>query len=217
MKTINKTFLFVMFVTLFTNIAISQKRGRGVYDYEGNYYHSIKVGETEWMTENLKTNFFSNGESLKSESSSEVKVFQPIDSTSAEGNYYTWSAITDPRNVCPTGWRVPTISDWDALVSKFGGQDIAAIELKSSYSEYWNNPIFEANNYSGFSAIPEGFVNENGSYSNIGKYGYWWSITEKDNEVAWGMEIGHNQNESYKGFANKKDGLSVRCVAKPSK
>lgn len=216
MKTINKSFLFVIFVTLFTNIAISQKRGRGVYDFEGNYYHSIKVGETEWMTENLKTKFFSNGEAIQSDSNSRV-VFEPLKNSNTEGNYYTWNVITDSRNVCPTGWRVPSIADWDALTSKFGGQDVAAIDLKSSYTEYWNNPIFEATNYSGFSAIPEGFVNENGSYSNIGKYGYWWSTTEKDSDVAWGMEIGHNQNQSYKGFANKKDGLSVRCISRATK
>jgi uncharacterized protein (TIGR02145 family) len=176
---------------------ISQRRGAGVTDVDGNFYKTIRVKKTEWMADNLRTLHYSNG--------------QVIESNSGIG-FYTWLEITNDQGVCPIGWRVPSNKDWDELADYFGGGDVAAIDLKDNWDKSWMVSYQEATNYSGFSAHPHGYLNENGKLNNKGKYAYWWSSEAAEEETAWGREIGFNQDILYKGYASKKDGLSVRCV-----
>jgi uncharacterized protein (TIGR02145 family) len=68
------------------------------------------------------------------------------------------------------------------------------------------------NNSSGFAGLPGGFRSSNGTFYNIGNYGYWWSTTESDASFAWNRYlINYNVNvlrlNYYKGF-----GYSVRCL-----
>jgi uncharacterized protein (TIGR02145 family) len=196
MKTISTT-LFIAVIAFSANIVISQRRGAGVTDVDGNFYKTIRVKKTEWMADNLRTLHYSNG--------------QAIESNSGIG-FYTWLEITNDQGVCPIGWRVPSNKDWDELADYFGGGDVAAIDLKDNWDKSWMVSYQEATNYSGFSAHPHGYLNENGKLNNKGKYAYWWSSEAAEEETAWGREIGFNQDILYKGHASKKDGLSVRCV-----
>ena len=39
--------------------------GLGVYDIDSNFYKTVKIGETEWMAENLRVSRLTNGEKIK--------------------------------------------------------------------------------------------------------------------------------------------------------
>ncbi len=206
MKTrFNSQLIFISMI-FFANIVISQRNHKSVSDYDNNIYSVIKVGKQEWFAENLKAIHYNNGDLIEVNDNSTKEIY--IDNEV----YYTWSVINDSRNVCPDGWRVPTNEDWNYLENKFGGQELAAIDLKVDGDNYWGSDFLIATNYSGFSALPSGYVNELGVKSNVGKYGYWWSSNSKDETTAWGREIGFNKNTVYNGFANKQDGLSIRCM-----
>ena len=43
--------------------------GLGVYDIDSNFYKTVKIGETEWMAENLRVSRLTNGEKIKFSSS----------------------------------------------------------------------------------------------------------------------------------------------------
>lgn len=37
------------------------------------------------------------------------------------GYLYNGNAVLDERNICPSGWHVPTDSDWENLIKTLGG------------------------------------------------------------------------------------------------
>ena len=203
-STILKLNLFFVFIII-TNLVLSQ-RLKEVIDIDSNVYHVIRIGKTEWMTENLKTLHFSNGDTILDK---HLSVNNPNGLFS--GKYYTWSVVNDERNVCPTGWKVPSDQDWFYMENKLGGEDIAAIDLKSDLKGIWDDFDYSDFNASGFCAYPIGYVSENGKLSNVGIHAYWWSSTEQNEKQAIGRAIGVNEDNVYKGFADKKDGLAVRC------
>ncbi len=44
---------------------------------------------------------------------------------------YNWFAVIDERGLPPKGFRIPSQKDWSALIDFCGGENIAAINLKS--------------------------------------------------------------------------------------
>ena len=200
MKTsINNIFITILMLIM-ANVGFTQRKNRMVQDVDGNKYQTVRIGNLDWMSENLRTAHFSSGES----------ILESFVSKYDNNIYYSW--ITTTKDVCPLGWRIPSNDDWDAMENLFGGEDVAGVSLKSDNEDSWGIFALMASNSSGFSAQPSGYVNELGKLNNKGKFAYWWSSSDKDSETAWGREIGFNQKQVYKGYASKKDGLSIRCV-----
>ena len=71
----------------------------------------------------------------------------------------------------------------------------------------WNG-----DNESGFTGLPGGSRDNDGSYSSVGSYGYWWSSTEYNTYYAWSRYLSTNRGYASRGSSSKKDGLSVRCL-----
>ena len=53
----------------------------------------------------------------------------------------------------------------------------------------WFAPNEGATNESGFTALPGGFRDFNGTFYGIGDYGGWWSSSEGDTSLARGRRI----------------------------
>ena len=95
------------------------------------------------------------------------------------GALYNYYAVTDPNELCPTGWHVPTDCEWMYLENTLG---LTAVEqqatgargsnqggmLKSINS--WAAPNTWATNNSGFSGFPSGTNNDNSDYFYRGQY-----------------------------------------------
>lgn len=93
------------------------------------------------------------------------------------GKLYNWYALNNPRGLAPEGWHIPSDIEWNALIDYLGGKDLAGKKMKSTTG--WNedgNGI----NESGFSGLPSGFRHHLGTFSFIGRYGFWWSFSEDD-------------------------------------
>lgn len=91
-------------------------------DYE---YTTAIIGNLEWMTENLRTTRYANGDAIKTGLSNSqwantregaYAVYNNEDRMlAAYGRLYNFYAVHDPRGICPPGWRVPTHTEWDEL------------------------------------------------------------------------------------------------------
>jgi uncharacterized protein (TIGR02145 family) len=122
------------------------------------------------------------------------------------GKYYNWYAMTDTRNVCPTGWHVPSYDEWLLLANNLGGVSVAGGKMKSISG--WNLPNNGATNESGFSALGVGWRSSDGSFYSLGEYGYYWINMENPHSrnlrngnatLGWGPE-------------DTRSGVVVRCV-----
>lgn len=204
-----------------------------VTDIDSNIYHTLKIGSQVWMRENLKTTRYSNGDligtttDISGESTSKYQWPCNNDENyvATYGRYYTWYAVTDIRNVCPTGWHVPSDDEWRVLTNYLGGEVVAGGKLKESGTSHWLSPNLgwqqadttlrqiDATNESGFTALPAGVRFNTGHFQFLGELTYWWTSTGYYQSIAaiyWYLEY-------YNGLflnlrSNKADAFSVRCI-----
>jgi len=193
-------------------------------DQEGNVYKTIVIGTQEWMAENLKTSIYRNGESISNVVEAVEWWSQTI--TGAWCNYnndsqyecpygklYNWYAVADSRNLCPTGWHVPTNIEWTILTDFAGGGNVVGGKVKSAGLQYWAAPNQSASNETGFSSIPGGArYGDPTYYGGIGIQVLYWSATERDDELAYYFFSQAYSGQGGLAFGDKPGGFSVRCL-----
>ncbi|MBW6479540.1 MAG: fibrobacter succinogenes major paralogous domain-containing protein [Bacteroidales bacterium] len=92
-----------------------------------NTYGTVKIGDQIWLTENLRTVVYNNGDSILSgrgignySNYNEPRFYFYYDDDTTHlpeyGKLYTWYVATDPRGVCPPEFRVPDIMDFNELI-----------------------------------------------------------------------------------------------------
>ncbi|MFN5325355.1 MAG: fibrobacter succinogenes major paralogous domain-containing protein, partial [Bacteroidota bacterium] len=224
------------------NVTVCSGGGGGgtgtVTDIDGNTYNTVQIGTQEWMQENLKTTKYKNGDVIPTnlnntqwQSTTQGAWAYYNDSSQYNniyGKLYNWYAVADARGVCPTGWHVPTDSEWNVLVKQLDPQ---ADTTDSSYSQsliaggfmkavgdlqsgtgLWQSPNYGATNSSGFTGLPGGDRNLYGSYLYIGYYGYWWSASEILTDYAWYRSLDYSDAFVYRNAYFKRLGFSIRCL-----
>ena len=177
------------------------------------------------MKENLKVTKYRNGNvigtttpdtlDISSESTPKYQwaAYNGNDSNVATyGRTYTWYVVTDSRNVCPTGWHVPTDAEWTTLTDYLGGESVAGGKMKEVGTAHWYSPNTGADNSSGFTALAGGNRNPDGPFLNFGFHGYWWSSTVYDVNNAWNRNLGCYDSIIVREGHLNSFGFSVRCV-----
>ena len=193
-----------------------------VTDIDGNTYRTIVIGNQEWMAENLTVEHYANGDPIPNVTNSGQWAGL---STGAwcyynndpqfecpYGKLYNCYTVADPRNVCPTGWHVPTDAEYTILTNYLGGVQLVGGKMKSTGLQYWLNPNYAATNESGFSGLPGGYRNNGGPFYNFGSYGHWWSSTEYLAANAWSRGLYYDGGVVDRGNSSKRSGFSVRCL-----
>ena len=193
-----------------------------VYDIDGNAYDTVHVGSQVWMKQNLKTTKFNNGDAIpdyvsnSAYSNLTTAAYSNYnnDTTTASiyGKMYNWYAVNDSRGLCPSGWHVPTDSEFLALTTYLGGDLIAGGKLKETGLTHWASPNAGASNNTAYTALPGGYRNTNGSYANLNYYCYYWSANESTSDFSWYYYLSYNYTTFNRNDNNKKLGHSVRCL-----
>lgn len=191
-------------------------------DIDGNEYSTVKIGNQLWMAENLKVTKYNDGAAFlynvtdndqwtKIEIGAYCLYGNNINYRETYGALYNWYAV-ETGKLCPAGWHVPFDSEWVELTNFLGGEDIAGGKLKESGTIHWAEPNTGANNQTGFSALPGGIRNgDNGTFSDLGYSGYWWSRTG-GTSAAWLRALRCRDANFHFDIGNKTFGCSVRCV-----
>lgn len=84
------------------------------------------------------------------------------------GKLYNWYAVIDSRGLCPTGWHVPSDAEWTTLTDYLGGTSIAGGKMKETSTTHWISPDSGATNESGFTGLPGGNRNSDGTFLFLG-------------------------------------------------
>lgn len=196
--------------------------GTGVTDIDGNNYKTIKLGTQEWMAENLRTTKYANGNIITNGSGNEFSsgttnglwcYYENNNSyNNSYGKLYNWYAVNDSRNLCPTGWHIPSNNEWNILINYLEGYSGAGGKLKEAGTTHWNTPNLNANNESGLTALPGGARTYLNTNEVMGLRGFYWSSTQWNTTDAYRIELLYSQASAQLAAFPKANGISVRCI-----
>jgi uncharacterized protein (TIGR02145 family) len=149
------------------------------------------------------------------------------------GYLYNWYAVkgiasigsTTYKNICPSGWHVPSDSDWNKLV-KFihSGADTTTIpSADGSFSQSStaggklkkNDALWTTNTGTddfGFSALPGGYRNFDGGFTSIRSIAFFLSADQYNGSNANGRFMLSNDGSVRRNTPTKSFGGSVRCL-----
>ena len=193
-----------------------------VTDIEGNIYVTVKIGNQWWMAENLRATRFNDSTPipLVTDSAAWGKFATPACcyyNNDASGNkkvygpLYNWYAVKTGK-LAPAGWHVPTLEEWNILVDNYFGYTWAGEYLREEGNIHWNASLSMANNKSGFTALPGGERENDGSFYGLhNRGGFWSSTTSGDVTVKVLLLRYDNIGVDFIDY-HKFCGLSVRCI-----
>ena len=194
-----------------------------ITDIDGNIYSTVSIGMQVWMAENLKVTKYNDGTSIPLVTSSSDWTYYATpgycwysnDELSYKKSYgalYNWYSVNTGK-LCPTGWHVPTDSQWTILTNYLGDISLAGEKLKEEGTANWNVPNTGATNETKFSALPGGYRSfSSGTFFSIKVSGCWWSSTENNGIASWVRAIFNNSSAVSILSAEKGYGESVRCI-----
>jgi|GEM_PF-1870066 len=203
-----------------------------VTDNEGNVYHGIHVGTQSWLVENLRTKHYNNNESIPTPSNPNVDLtYFPsanyiwnVDNDPANayvyGRLYTWNAAMDSRGICPAGWKLPSISDWQTLLTYVKNNSSTSQTKALASSGLWyddpdapeNTPSYNisTNNESGLLIFPSGIRHTEGSFEGLWGVSFLWSSEIQDG-LHYAYSIGNSTNVDGSLY-DAQEGFSIRCM-----
>jgi len=185
-------------------------------------WQPLTIGEQVWMLKNLNVDHYRNGDTIPEVRDSARWGYRNTGAWcyfnndpalgAIYGKLYNWFAVNDSRGLAPAGWHVPSDAEWTKLSTYLGVDWVAGGKMKETGTSHWESPNTGATNKSGFSALPGGVHCSDGTFTDIGRYGYWWSSMEGNAIIAlyrylyyYYASIGSSAN--YKTY-----GYSVRCI-----
>lgn len=158
-------------------------------------YKTIRIGNQTWMAENLA--YFPYSSSLDSYENG-IWVYgytgTNLEAAKNDGNYsnvgclYSWGvANSDQGNgvdICPQGWRMPTVNDWQEL------EDYVFTNSRTDLLFNGN----EANGNAGLGFVATGYKKHK-NFDGWGRIVRYWSSTRYENNANC-FEINVNQSQS---------------------
>lgn len=170
-------------------------------------YKTIKIGEQEWMAENLSFQTTSGSWFIWNSKSEGDKY----------GRVYTFDAAIE---AVPAGWHLPSDEEWKELELYLGLSE-AEVENTGIRGSDQGNKLKSTSGWAengngtnafGFGALPGGFRTSFGSSLANEYYGLWWTATAADSSTAWFRMIQSSNTGIIRNLAYKEEAYSVRCI-----
>jgi uncharacterized protein (TIGR02145 family) len=119
---------------------------------DGNVYRTITIAGVTWMAENLKYKAKTGAFYFDNDSNNMLQY----------GVLYDWKTAL---NSCPAGWRLPSGSEFQALINHF--------DQKETWGRTATDP-------SSFGIQLGGMQDYEGTFSEMNESGYYWTSTDYD-------------------------------------
>ncbi len=131
------------------------------------------------------------------------------------GGMYNWvemmgwpDSTSNPQQICLTGWHIPSLNEFNTLISYLGGSSVAGGKLKETGEEYWTNN-YNATNSSGFSAYGGGLRST--YYSLLKTDGRYWTSSTSGNN-AYHLRLRASTADTSTPTLPTSNAISVRCI-----
>ncbi len=207
-------------VLLFTVLSCSGiLNAQTVTDYEGNVYNTVTIGTQTWMSDNVRSTKYADGTDVNPQYMSPCNGDNST--VTALGYLYTWPAMMkeatteSAQGICPTGWHVPSLSEYNILINYLGGSSVAGKKMKSTNLTYWDDITYNDNS-SGFNAHGGGHQNSD-IYFYYRSQAKFWTSTE-DGTDAKEIQIQSSGPYLFNLYGSSKTAIksSCRCVKNSS-
>ena len=186
---------------------------------DGETYRTVKIGDQEWMVDNLRFKPAGEGSYAPNNEESNVKTF---------GRLYTWTTMLDIpaefteqtpardlemyhkmreknyQGLAPEGWHIPSTKEWETLLDNLDAKTTGS-ELRSAC--FWQNA---GDDTFGFFALPAGYRFDNGNFCHFGRRARFWSKDEYGKANAFRLSLTNNSVDIEGVY--RSDAVSIRCV-----
>jgi len=197
-------------------------------------YPTIYIGKTLWMATNL---------AFRTDTIDQLS-WCPSDSCAKYGRLYDWRAamradstiytacdVNLPiRGICPVGWHLPTLQDWNTLADTLGGTARLGtiLESRTGWAPPMEDTLESPTDSVGFDALPAGFrftgnqgyglaghtLPDSSFFGLHGTAAFWTSTKTVAGSCwsAWGFFLTKDQSAGSLYTIPRSSGLSIRCV-----
>ncbi len=184
-------------------------------DGDGNEYDTVAIGSQVWLKENLKTTKYRNGDPIYLVTDNTKWITWPTgaycwydnkpENKDVYGALYNWKAAST-NILCPYGWHLPTVQEWTILTDYLG--PYAGGKLKETGVAHWMQESERTTNETGFTALPSGRRNLDGTFTDIKQHAFWWTTSfNRYAGVPYSTEY-----MRFGGYAIGMPGFSIRCI-----
>jgi uncharacterized protein (TIGR02145 family) len=182
--------------------------------YGGETYPTVSIGTQCWFQRNLNIGKRINSSQNQTDNDLIEKYCFNDDAANCTtyGGLYQWGeamqyvTAVDAQGICPEGWHIPTYEDCQTLrneVSQNGN-------VLKAVGQGIGSGV--GTNTRGFSALPSGFLDDNGNFNNFLEYYTDLWTTEPLGSNASSLYLYYTNNGMSIGNDDKEFGFSVRCV-----
>lgn len=187
------------------NASVSYGNLKDVRD--GKSYRTVKIGSQTWMAEDLA---FETAGAYRSE----FPVAWDYTWSAAYGidtlaDSASWAHTQTRRGVCPAGWHLPSLSEWNSLTSFVGGSSSAGSDLKSTSGWYHGGNGLDKWGFRVLSTSQH--YDENDSL--LGSSTLYWTSTDSSSTTYPRIAGFYSWKSSVDfGYGTRKSWYHVRCL-----
>lgn len=207
--------------------------GTNSVTYSGTVYPTVLIGTQCWLAKNLNVGTYVTGVTGQTDNST-IEKYCYLNNTAnctTYGGLYQWdeamqyTETAGTKGICPTGWHIPTDAQQNTLdqylkdtaatcdANRNGTWDCttAGGKMKETGTSHWTTPNEGATNSSGFTALPAGYRNTDGTFANLGTFTYFWSSSVSGGS-AWSRYLKYSSATVGRYAIDQAFGFSVRCL-----
>ena len=150
--------------------------GQDYVTYHGYDYEIVETADGRcWLAEDLATTTFRNGSAIPTwDASSQIfplhvdfAVSMCTTFPSETGVFYNFASVIDDRGLCPAGWGVPSVHDWNNLFGSYDASSQMILSLIDNSQVDFNVLPYDSNGQANLNLWNNKYVTWNG---NLGTY-----------------------------------------------
>ena len=179
-------------------------RGTFTDTRDGQVYKYTTIGNQVWMAENLK--FDAPYSVCYDKIDGFCDTFGRFYSLHVNGEFLNTFDQELLDTICPAGWRVPSVDDWNILSNNMGGDRKDVNRLYSSFD--FGEDYIVGSDDCGFNSLPAGYWRIDGTLSAEYEYSAYCTSTAES------LKSSYTCNFNHKGlsFGVNHPKMSIRCV-----
>jgi uncharacterized protein (TIGR02145 family) len=194
-----------------------------VVKIKGKEVLTVHIGDQVWMAKNLDV-----------DAPGSFCYKRKIENCSKYGRFYTWTSamkLSDGyvaksaqdsvkrvhRGVCPVGWHIPSIYDFDRLNAYLKDiDDAVSVGTNLKARDVWpeSENSMPGENGFGFNAFPYGAMLSD-TVSGMDSLTGFWSTAERDSATAFFWSLRYDNDELLRDSLGKNVAFPVRCLMDP--